>query len=294
MEMADIGIKSKHDEEVESLAMNLRRNRLASSDSEARRMAQEMLSTGKKVQDDFAEREKKIYGTQVKNPEVELAHRQVEQLTNNISKGKSNVRIDIPELDLNKPLKDIVGEDDEYADKEDDEFVEMKENSASESSDETPEEEQGESADEPFEEVTEEPAEDAVEPGEEEPKADEEVAKDDEDDDSGDIGPGDAPNQPVEVEKKAEDDESGDDDGDDDSGEGGDDDKPDDDAPFEAETKTSPDECDDESSDGEPDFSVKELNNSEQLKKSEDDRKAEISKMPESRISLANTFNVNK
>jgi hypothetical protein len=303
MKMADIGIKSKHDEEVESLAMNLRRNKLASSDSEARRMAQEMLSTGKKVQDDFVAREKKIYGTQVKNPEVELAHRQVEQLTSNLSQGKSNVRIDIPELDLNKPLKDIVGEDDDYSEKEDDEIIEMKEDSASEPAEESPGEEQAESVDELSEEVAEEPIEEAgeqeqeseqdekaeevsednkeveepaeepAEPSEEEPKADEDAAADDEDDDSGDIGPGDAPNQPVEVEKTADDgDEDDGGDGDDDSGEGGDDDK----------------------SDGEPDFSVKELDGSEQLKKSEDDRKAEISRMEESRINLTNVFNVHK
>ena len=271
--MADFNIKSKRDEEIESLAMNLRRNKLASSDSEARRMAAEMLTTGKKVQDDFAEREKRIYGDQRRTPEVELAHKQMERLASNIAQGKSNVRIDIPELDENRPLRDIVGGDSDY-EKEDDEEVTVKE--------------------EPQVEVQEEAGEEAGEEGEPEEVEPEEESSEElvVDEEPGDAGPGDAPEEPVQI-----DEDDGSDDG---GGEGGDDDSGDDsekepaDAPIdETEKEEASDECEGPI-EGEPDFSVKELGNGEQLRKSEEERKAEVSKMPESSIDLSNMFNVNK
>ena len=270
--MADFNIKSKRDEEIESLAMNLRRNKLASSDSEARRMAEEMLSTSKKVQQDFAEREKRIYGDHInKNPEVELAHKQMEQLASNLAQGKTNVRIDIPELDMNKPLKDIVGDDSDY-EKEDDEEVVVK--------GEPQEEVKEEAGDESGEEG--EP--DETEPEEESPEG---IAVDEE---PGDVGPGDAPEEPVHVD---EDDDSDDDTGDDDTGEDSEE-KPEKDAPIDdTEKEEASDSCESQG-DGEADFSVKELDNSEQLRKSEEERKAEVARMEESKINLSNMFNVNK
>lgn len=268
--MADFNIKTKRDEEVESLAMNLRRNRLASSDSEARRMAEEMLSTGKKVQDDFVEREKRIYGVEKKSPEIDLAHKHVEQLASNLAKGKPNVRIDIPELDMNKPLKELVAQEEEY-EKEDDEEVVVKEEPEEETKEKPVEEPEPEQ--EPAEEKAEEPKEE---------KTDEEGQASDEDDDGGDVGPGDEPEEPVQVAEGDEDTGEG-------GGEGGDNggDEGGDDSPIAEEES-------DESSESEPDFSVKELDNSEQLRKSEEERKAEIHKMPESKVNLSNMFNVNK
>src|SRR4030042_1831435 len=205
--MADFNIKSKRDEEIEALAMNLRRNKLASSDSEARRMAEEMLSTSKKVQDDFVEREKRIYGGEKKTPQDE---------------GK--------------------------------------------------------------EETSEEPSEEEPDQGE-----GEEISVDEGDDEEpGDVGPGDEPGEPLQAEE-------GDDEG------GDDDDKPEpgaDDEGAEDEDKDSDGDLGIDASEegsgegsGEEDFSVKEIDNNEQLKKSEDDRKKEIEKMPESRIDLSNVFN---
>ncbi len=271
--MADFNIKSKRDEEIESLAMNLRRNRLASSDSEARRMAEEMLRTSKKVQDDFAEREKRIYGGGRESPEVELAHKQMEQLASNIAQGKSNVRIDIPELDVNKPLKDIIGDDSDY-EKEDDEEVMVKE--------------------EPQEEVQEEAGGDAGEEGEPEEvepeeESSEELVVDEEPDDA---GPGDAPEEPVQVDEDDGSDDGSDKNDDDESGDDSEEEPAD--APIdETEKEEASDDCAGPI-EGEPDFSVKELDNSEQLRKSEEERKAEVSKMEESKINLANMFNVNK
>jgi hypothetical protein len=272
--MADFNIKSKRDEEIESLAMNLRRNKLASSDSEARRMAEEMLSTSKKVQQDFAEREKRIYGDQSRNPEVELAHKQMEQLASNIAQGKHNIRIDIPELDVNKPLKDIVGDDSDY-EKEDDEEVVVK--------GEPQEEVKEESGDESGEEG--EP--DEAEPEEESP---EEITVDEE---PGDVGPGDAPEEPVRVD---EDDDSDDDTGDDSDDDTGDDsdEKPENDAPIDDTEKEEASDDSEGQGNGEDDFSVKELDNSEQLRKSEEERKVEVARMEESKINLSNMFNVNK
>lgn len=273
--MADFNIKSKRDEEIESLAMNLRRNKLASSDSEARRMAEEMLSTSKKVQQDFAEREKRIYGDQTnKNPEVELAHRQVEQLASNLAQGKTNVRIDIPELDMNKPLKDIVGDDSDY-EKEDDEEVVVKE------------EPQEEVSEEVGEESGEEGEPDEAEPEEESP---EEIVVDEE---PGDVGPGDAPEEPVRVDEDDDSDDDTGDDSDDDTGEDSDE-KPENDAPIDDTEKEEASDDSEGQGDGEDDFSVKELDNSEQLRKSEEERKAEVARMEESKINLSNMFNVNK
>jgi len=273
--MADFNVKSKHDEEVEELARNLRRNKLASSESEARRMAEEMISTSKKVHDDFAEREKKIYGSERKNPEIELAHKQVEQLATNIAKGKSNVRIDIPELDVTRPLKDLVAEHEGYEKEDDEEAGDETEAHDAEAKEETNEEPEHE-----VEEVkTDEPAE--QEPSEEH--------SDEDDDDNGDVGPGDEPAEPVQVNKSDDDsDEGGDDGSDDDSGG-----KPDDDVPVDAEKEAASDEGKG-SDEEESDFTVKELDNNEQLRKSEDERKAELAKMPESGISLTNVFNVHK
>jgi len=274
MQMADFNIKSKRDEEIESLAMNLRRNKLASSDSEARRMATEMLSTSKKVQEDFAQREKRMYGDQTtKSPEVELAHKQIEQLASNLAQGKSNVRIDIPEIDVNKPLKEIVGEESDY-EKEDDEEVVVKE--------EPQEEVQEDSGDETGDEV--EPEE--IEPEE---KPSEELVVDEE---PGDAGPGDAPEEPVQVNEGDDSDDSGEEGGADDSSDESE--KEPADAPIDdTEMEEASDECE-SPIEGEPDFSVKELDNSEQLRKSEEERKAELSKMEESKIDLSNMFNVNK
>jgi hypothetical protein len=284
MRMADFNIKSKHDEEVEELARNLRRNKLASSESEARRMAEEMVNTSKKVHDDFAEREKKIYGGEKKSPEIELAHKQVEQLATNIAKGKSNVRIDIPELDVTRPLKDLVAEDEAY-DKESDEDVgdeaEASEGEAKEEAWDEPEQEAEEvKTDEPAEQ---EPSEEHV---------------DEDDDDNGDVGPGDEPAEPVQVNKSDDDadegrEEGGDDDKGDDSDSGGGN-EPEPDVPVDAEKEAASDEGEGSDEEEEPDFTVKELDNNEQLRKSEEERKAELAKMPESRINLTNVFNVHK
>nr|MCK4930364.1 hypothetical protein [Nanoarchaeota archaeon] len=118
-----VDVKTKEELEIEKLAITLRKNKLASSEGEARRMAEEMLTTGKKVSEDFAEREKKIFGEEKKDAEVELAHKQVEQLAANIGKGKADVRIDIPGIDVNKPLRELVKEEEELVEKEDDEVA---------------------------------------------------------------------------------------------------------------------------------------------------------------------------
>ncbi len=263
--MADFNIKSKRDEEVESLAMSLRRNKLASSDSEARRMAEEMLTTSKKVQDDFAEKEKRLYGSQKKVPEVELAHKQMEQLASNIARGKTNVRIDISEIDVSKPLKDLVRDEYDDFEKEDDEVAEeLKEEPGKEVKSETSE-------------LSEEPSEETVRP-EEEPSEEHESS-----DDEGDVGPGDEPSEPLQA------DEFGDDEGDkgedkDDSEEESAKDKP--------SEETSEESSEDEG--GDPDFSVKEIDNREQLKKSEEERRKEREKMAESKVDLNSMFNVHK
>lgn len=258
--MADFNIKSKRDEEIESLAMNLRRNKLASSDSEARRMAEEMLRTSKKVQEDFVEREKRMYGGQAsKDPEIELAHKQVEQLASNLAQGKTNVRIDIPEIDVNKPLKEIVGDDPDY-EKEDDEEVMVKEEFQEE-----PVEEAGLEANEPEEE----PVVGVV------------------DEESVSIVSGEVADEAV----RAEEDDSGN--GDDDSDDGSEEESPGDAPIDDTEKEEASDECEGPI-EGEPDFSVKEIDNNEQLRKSEEERKAEISRMEESKIDLSSVFNANK
>ncbi|KYK27111.1 hypothetical protein AYK26_00230 [Euryarchaeota archaeon SM23-78] len=116
-------IKTKKDEEIEKLVANLRKNKLASSDSEARRMAEEMLSTSKKVSEDFAEREKRIFGEDKKSVEVELAQKRVAEISSNIARGKADVRIDVEGVDVTKPLKDIVKEQEEPIEREDDEIA---------------------------------------------------------------------------------------------------------------------------------------------------------------------------
>lgn len=97
-----------HSEEVEKLARTLRTSRVVQSESEAYRMANEMLNTSKKVNEDFKKRDELYHGTQSKNAEVEKAHFIMEKLTENMAKGKPNVRIDVGELDLNKPLKELM------------------------------------------------------------------------------------------------------------------------------------------------------------------------------------------
>jgi uncharacterized pyridoxamine 5'-phosphate oxidase family protein len=186
--MADFNIKSKRDEEVETLATNLRRNRLASSDSEARRMAEEMLSTSKKVHDDFTQREKTFYGDQKKNPEVELAHRQIEQLASNLARGKSNVRINIPEINVDKPLRELVTPE-YYPEKEDDEEVVKDLGSAPEEASTV-----GDESDEAplkMPEIIDE--RESAKPAQ--------TGDDDDEGDEGDVGPGDLPEEPLQAEE---------------------------------------------------------------------------------------------
>jgi hypothetical protein len=98
---------SDFDAEVERLARTLRANRVVQSESEAYRMANEMLATNKKVHEDFKKRDSELYSGTVKNEESEKARIIMEKLTENLAKGRENVRIDVGELDLDKPLKDM-------------------------------------------------------------------------------------------------------------------------------------------------------------------------------------------
>lgn len=126
---------SKMEHEIETLARTLKNSKLAVSESEARRMAEEMLSTSKKVAEDFAERDKRLYGAQPKNKDVEMAHKALEQITSKMGKGQSNVRIDIGELDLNKPLKDMIAKEEEPSEREEDDAVDLDEPKAAPAND---------------------------------------------------------------------------------------------------------------------------------------------------------------
>jgi hypothetical protein len=109
-----------HKEEVEKLARTLKQNKVAQTESEAYRMAEDMLNTGRKVQEDFKARDKAIYGQEVRNQEVETAHKLMERISTNIAKGRQDVRIDIKELDLERPLKEMVPQEEHSPEKEDD------------------------------------------------------------------------------------------------------------------------------------------------------------------------------
>jgi hypothetical protein len=115
--------------EIEKLARTLRASKLAVSESEAYRMATDMLSTSKKVHDDFKERDQKLYGEHKQSSEIETAHKMMEKITHNMGTGKSNVRIDIAQLDLGKPLKQLIEEQEEPIEKEDeDDAILLKDN----------------------------------------------------------------------------------------------------------------------------------------------------------------------
>jgi hypothetical protein len=123
-----VDFKSGQEEEIEKLARTLKSSKLASSESEAKRMAEEMLGIGKKVSDDFKKRENNFYNEQNKSREQQIAQKQVEMLVSNLASGKSNVRIDMAEfkgLDVNKPLKDLISEEEEPVESDDDDAVEI-------------------------------------------------------------------------------------------------------------------------------------------------------------------------
>jgi hypothetical protein len=105
--------------EIEKLARTLKASRVATSESDAWRMAEEMLSTSKKVQDDFKAKDKALYNRE-KNPEVETARAIMEKLSANMAKGMSNVRLDLKELDLNKPLKELIPAEEALSEHEED------------------------------------------------------------------------------------------------------------------------------------------------------------------------------
>ena len=264
--MVEIDIKTKKDAELEKLVATLKKNKLAMSDSEARRMAEEMLSTSKRVTEDFSEREKKIFGEQKKDSEVELAHKQVEQLTANIGKGKSDVRIDIEGVDVNKPLKDIVEAGEQKpVEKEDTEVaVEVDEPEPSEPKFE-PEPEPKAIPEEPGEEPEAESEAESKEPEEakerEDSELDEEPAKEEP---KSEAEPEEPDEEPVEEEP-------------------------------ESELEPKPDEeSESKDDDSGMDVEVKELDESDKPKKSEEERKKEIDDMPESKIDLADVFKSNK
>ena len=323
-------IKTKRESEIESLAMMLRKNKLASSDSEARRMAEEMLNTSKKVSDDFADREKKYFGEQRKDAEVELAHKQIEQLASNLARGKPDVRIDLEGIDVNKPLRELIPEDEEPSETEDEDAVELKEEPAEKAPDEVVEDEDLEKPE--LEEEIPEPDSDEDVP---EPEAELEVPepprKKPFEEAEGDAGEPPFKEAPVEealdvslseglddevpferiragdekvpVRKSEEEREetSGEPAEKEDSEEVAEDEdleKPEleEEAPeAEAEEEPSKEPSEEEpQGDSEDDFSVKELDTKEQLKKSEEERKKEKEKMAESKVNLHNVFNVNK
>jgi hypothetical protein len=120
-----MNINNSQEEEIEKLTRTLKNSKLATSESEARRMAEEMLGISKKVASDFAEREKKIYGEQKQSRDVEVAHKQMEQLAANMAQGKSNVRLDLDEIDVNKPLRDLVKQESEPVENDEDDAVEI-------------------------------------------------------------------------------------------------------------------------------------------------------------------------
>jgi hypothetical protein len=296
--MADFNVKTKRDDEIEKLATMLRRSRLANSDSDARRMAADMLETSKKVSDDFSEREKKMFGDQRKDAEVELAHKQVEQLTSNLARGRGDVRINVEGIDVNKPLKELIPDEPEREEAEDEDGVELK-NEPSEADERIDASEESVSVDEGAEEPVEEAAsqEEKVEvPIPEElgtdsiKNMDEGVEGEGVEEQDADVAD-DVAAEPEAVDEASHDEVS-----------------PEEPVENNAEGAESPEveeepadateadePCDDEEgAEGEPDFSVKELNTKEQLQKSDDERKKEREKMPEAKVDLNNMFNVNK
>ena len=116
-------MNSDHVGEVERLARTLRTSRLATSESEAYRMAQEMLSTSKKVSDDHKEREKALLGAPKRNIEAENAQKIIEKITSNAAQGKPNIRIDLGELDLEKPLKELIPDEAFHQEADEDDAV---------------------------------------------------------------------------------------------------------------------------------------------------------------------------
>ncbi|MBN1792093.1 hypothetical protein JW826_00180 [Candidatus Woesearchaeota archaeon] len=160
--------------EVEKLAKTLRANRLAISDLEAYRMAEDMLSTGKKVNADLRAREERMGISEKKDPQVESAHKLMEKISANLASGAGRVHINLGELDTTKPLAELVRQDEEEADLtplEDDDAVVL-ENVAPEPvakslviSEEVAEEEPVQEAAEPvIAAEEEEPAKEATEP----------------------------------------------------------------------------------------------------------------------------------
>jgi hypothetical protein len=128
-----------HKQEVEKLARTLRQSKVASSESDAFRMASEMLATQRKVHEDHKMREAKIYGEHLPNAEQKKATMIMEKLSENLSKGKSNVRIDVEELNLNTPLKEMVKEEESPVEEEEDDAVLVNDESLKESAEATEE-----------------------------------------------------------------------------------------------------------------------------------------------------------
>lgn len=87
--------------EVNNLAMTLKRNKLAHSEMEAKRMAMDMLHIGKKVADDFKKRDDAMYADArndaPKDAEQARAKSHLEQLTTNMSRGR-DVRINVDQM----------------------------------------------------------------------------------------------------------------------------------------------------------------------------------------------------
>lgn len=293
--------KTNRDEEIERLAMMLRKNRLASSDSEARRMAAEMLETSKKVAEDFSEKEKQIYGEQRKDPEIELAHKHVEQLAANLAKGRGEVRINLEGVDLNKPLKELVAEEESHEEPDEDDAVELVEEPVEGI-------ESSKSVDEPIpeEKYAPEEAAESSEPVEIEERVEVHIPEEleveridtsedysegeDADRGSGDEAPVDDfpihESEPEGAEQRESKDEAVPSESVEQSGESFDEG-----SSFEGESKDFDEEA---AGDEELDFSVKELDTKEQLQKSEEERRKEREKMPESKVDLSKMFDVNK
>ena len=119
-----------HSPEVDKLARTLKNSRVAVSESEAYRMAEEMLSIGKKVSDDFKQRDEKIYGQHRQDSEMKTAQKMVEKISQNMGAGKSDGRVDIQQLDLGKPLKQLVEEQEEPIYEDEDDAVLIKDNNS--------------------------------------------------------------------------------------------------------------------------------------------------------------------
>ncbi len=275
-----VDFKSRQEDEIEKLTRTLKSSRLATSESEARRMAEEMLGISKKVADDFKKREQQILGNKKMNVEQDLAHKQMEMLAANIASGKSNARLDLSdlnELDVNKPLKDLISEQEDQPDeKEEDDAVELTsaDEKVTEIDDVVEPADEKDSVDESLEEPSEQSSswDKPVDENKEEPKQEVEEA------DVGDEGP--EPDDDSEAgseEEKAEE-------------------APEEDAPEKpAGEEIDPEAAEEDDSEGTEagdDFSVKELDSAPV--KSDGDRKQEIESMEESRIDLSNVFNANR